>query len=135
MHIECPSCKTENKIDYADKILCSSCKVSFAGHTYKKFKKPFISATTALIIGVYGTYKVDDLYFDKSRYPVAVEYELIDTCVNSSSRVLNKAQYIKKKKTCFCALANTMDKVSYKEMRESESKFITHFKNNINQCM
>lgn len=135
MHIECPSCQIENKIDYADKILCSSCKESFAGHAYKKFKKPLISASTALIIGIYGTYKVDDLYFDEARYPVAIEYELIDSCVNSSSRVLNKNQYIEKKKACSCALASTMEDVSYKEMKESESKFITRFKNSINQCL
>ena len=134
MHIECPSCQLENKIEYAENISCSACKESFSGHTYKRFKKPLISATTALIIGIYGTYKIDDTYFDEQRYPVNIEYELIDNCVNSSSRVLRNSQYITKKEVCSCALEQTMIKINYSELKKNESNFLTRFKNNIRKC-
>ena len=39
MQIECPSCSTDNKIEFGENIVCSECKGSFAGHSYKKFKK------------------------------------------------------------------------------------------------
>jgi len=134
MHIECPSCQLENKIEYADNIVCSGCKESFSGYTYKKFKKPLISATTALIIGIYGTHKINEVYFEEQRYPVHIEYELIDSCVNSSSRVLRSSQYVTKKQTCACALEQTMLEVDYSELKKSESKFLTHFRINIGKC-
>ena len=135
MHIECPSCQLENKIEYSDNISCSGCKETFSGHTYKRFKKPLISATTALIIGIYGTHKIDDIYFDEQRYPVNIEYELIDGCVNSSSRVLRGSQYITKKEVCSCALEQTMLKIDYSELKKNESNFLTRFKSNIRKCI
>ncbi|WP_284303740.1 hypothetical protein, partial [Marinospirillum insulare] len=96
MQIECPSCSTGNKIEFAQNIVCCECKKSFAGHFYKKFKKPLISATTALFIGAFGTYKVEQVFFEDQRYPLKVEYELIDSCVNASRTRFGSSSYIKK---------------------------------------
>lgn len=134
MQIECPSCNTVNKIDFGEKIVCSECKNSFAGHLYKKFKKPFMSATTALLIGAYGTYGIDKTFFEEQRYPVSVEYELVDSCVNSSHSLMRTVEYIEKKRTCICALNKTMEKVNYKKFQESESEFLTHFTRSIVSC-
>jgi hypothetical protein len=134
MNIECPSCKEDNKIEFAKNIICHKCKKSFAGQSYKKFKKPFISATTALIIGAYGTYKADKMLFEDQRYPLKVEYELVDSCINSSRTSLNYSQQVDKTKVCVCALEKTVEKISYKEMIESESEFLTRFRLNIASC-
>lgn len=134
MHIECPSCSTDNKIEFGENIICNECKESFAGHSYKKFKKPLVSATTALFIGVFGTYKADQIFFEGQRYPISVEYELIDSCVNSSRTLFNSFQYSDKTKTCICALNKTMEVISYKELKKSESEFLTRFRSSIASC-
>lgn len=134
MQVECPSCQTDNKIEYAENIVCSSCKESFNGHVFKKFKKPLISASTALIIGIYGTYKIDDTFFEEKRLPIQIEYELIDSCVNSSNRALRSSRYISKKESCMCALEQTLLKIDYKEMKKNESLFMTRFNSNIRVC-
>lgn len=134
MHIECPSCSTDNKIEFGENIVCSECKESFAGHSYIKFKKPLISATTALFIGAFGTYKADQIFFEDQRYPLSVEYELIDSCVNSSRKLMNSYRLVEKTTVCVCALEKTMKEVSYKKLKKSESEFLTHFRNSIASC-
>lgn len=134
MHIECPSCSTDNKIEFGENILCSKCKESFAGHSYKKFKKPLVSAATALFIGVFGTYKADQIFFEEQRYPLSVEYELVDICVNSSRTLMRAAQYADKTKICICALNKTMEVINYKKFKKSESEFLTRFRSSIFSC-
>lgn len=134
MHIECPSCSADNKIEFGENIVCSECKESFAGHLYKKFKKPLISTTTALIIGAFGTYKADQIFFEEERYPLSVEYEIVDSCANSSRVLSNSNLKIEKTQVCICALEKTMEEVSYKKMRKNESEFLTHFRSSISSC-
>ncbi|WP_105259002.1 hypothetical protein [Pseudoalteromonas sp. T1lg88] len=134
MQIECPSCKTDNKVEFGDNILCNECKESFGGHSYKKFKKPLISASTALFIGAFGAYKLDKNFIEQQRYPVELEYELINSCVNSDRSALTSSLFVNKTKACICTLEKTMDEVSYKQLKESESTFVTHFRSNINLC-
>ncbi|WP_028469416.1 hypothetical protein [Neptunomonas japonica] len=134
MHIECPSCETDNKIELGDNIVCSECRESFAGYSYRKFKKPLITATTAFVIGAFGVYKADQIFFEDQRYPIHVEYELIDSCVNSSRTLMNSYRKIDKTQVCVCALGKTMEEVSYKELQKSESEFLTRFRNSIASC-
>ncbi|MFM2483768.1 hypothetical protein [Celerinatantimonas yamalensis] len=134
MNIECPSCSEENKIEYGENIICNKCGTTFAGHTYKKFKKPLLSASSALLIGVFGTYKIDQLYLNEQRYPVKIEYEIIDSCVNSDQRAITNHQYLEKKERCSCALELTMDSISYKEATSDDSKFLQKFRSNLNHC-
>lgn len=135
MHIECPSCSKDNEIEFGKNIVCSECKESFAGHSYKKFKKPFLSATTALFLGAFGTYKVDQIFFEDQRYPLKVEYEIVDSCVNSSSRLMSSHQQNKKTEVCICALDTTMKAMNYKEYKESESGFLTRFSESVKSCI
>ncbi|EHK9000952.1 hypothetical protein KCU36_004302 [Vibrio vulnificus] len=134
MNIECPSCSKENKIEYGENILCCECNSTFAGHTYKKFKKPLLSASSALLIGVFGTYKIEQLYFDEQRYPVRVEYEIVDNCVNSDKRAMTTDKYVEKKNLCLCALELTMNSLSYKEATGDEANFLNSFRTSLNQC-
>ncbi|WP_298775137.1 hypothetical protein [uncultured Shewanella sp.] len=134
MQVECPSCQTDNQIEYSENIVCFSCKESFKDHAFKKFKKPLISTTTALIIGIYGTYKIDNTFFEEQRLPIQVEYELIDSCVNSSGGSLRSSQYVVKKEVCMCALEQTVLKINYEEMKKNESLFMARFNSNISIC-
>lgn len=134
MNIICPHCSNENKIEYSENIICSQCKQPFTGYTYKKFKKPLISATTALFIGFYGGYKADDI-IRQNRYPIRAEYEIIDNCINSSQVLMSSKQRVEKTKTCVCALEKTMNEVGLDEINESASVFLTRFRANVPGCL
>lgn len=134
MQIICPHCSSENKIEYGENIVCGECKKTLSGHTYKRFKKPLISATSALLIGAYGAHKIDKEFIEDARYPVGVEYELIDSCVNSSRNFMNSEWRVDKAKICVCALEKTMNDISFKDMKKSESAFLTRFRSSITAC-
>lgn len=134
MIIECPSCCKDNKISFGENIICCECHKSFSGHSYKKFKKPLISVTTALIVGAFGSYKADQIFFTVDRYPISIEYELINLCTNSSRIIMDRERHINKTKVCICALDKTMQEVSYSDLKKSESMFSTRFRNNIGSC-
>ena len=136
MNIECPSCAKENKIEYGENIFCHECKSSFSGYTYRKFEKPFVTAVTALFIGIVGTYNIEQRFFDEGeqRYPVKVEYEIIDTCLNSDKRALTSSKYIQKKELCSCALGLTMDLLSYEEATDNKDRFLEKFRLSAEQC-
>lgn len=130
MQIVCPHCSSTNNIKYAENITCGKCKKTLTGHLYKRFSKPLISATTALVIGAYGTWQ----FVAETRYPVDVEYELVDACINASQNSMDSARRIYKTQICVCALEKTMKEVSYKEMKRSESEFQTRFRAGVTSC-
>ncbi|BCO12845.1 hypothetical protein [Aeromonas hydrophila] len=135
MYIECPSCAKDNKIEFGENILCRECKCSFAGHSYKKVKKPLISVTTALIFGAFGAHNIDKVFFEEQRYPVNIEYELIDNCINSSRPLISSYRYNDKATVCVCALEKTMKVISYDHLKKSEPDFLAHFRRNVSSCL
>jgi hypothetical protein len=134
MNILCPSCKLENKIENGEHILCGGCQKPFTGHTYKKYKKPLLSATTALLLGIFGGYKADQWLLDNARYPLETEYALMDSCINSSNIIASYMQRAKKQEICSCALTNTMNDISYSELSENEKIFASRFRANAQIC-
>ncbi len=133
MQIECPSCSTDNKIEFGENIKCSKCNETFAGHSYQKVNKPVLSTVMAVGIGIIGTVQVDR-HFGEHRYPLKVEYELVDSCVNGSHSILNSKQQVLKTQACVCALEHTIEDISYDEFNENESDFLTRFRNSIANC-
>lgn len=134
MQIECPSCSEGNEIDFGNNVLCCKCGESFAGHAYKKIKNHMISTAGALFIGAYGAYKVDKVVFEDNRYPVSVEYEILDDCANSSGLPMTYEQKVYKTQVCLCALDKTMAVVSYKKMQENEPEFLARFESYVTSC-
>ena len=136
LNIVCPNCSHENKIEYGENILCSECNKTFAGHTYKRFKKPLVSATTALIIGAVGAHQINEHVLERERYPVSVEYEIMDNCINSSRYGMNSQWRADKAKVCACALRKTMNDIPYGEMEEEggSRQFSTRFRSAVAEC-
>lgn len=114
--------------------MCGGCQKSFSGHTYKKYKKPFLSATTALIVGLFGGYQADQWLTDNARYPLETEYALLDSCINGADSVANRFQRAKKQEVCMCALENTMSEISYSQLHENTSNFSSRFRAYVQQC-
>jgi len=133
MQIECPHCSKGNKLKI-EKVVCGECKESLSGFTYTKYSKPFISATTALFIGVFGYRAVDNHFLDEPRYPLTVEHEIIQLCLNSSQRPIARNIYQGKEKICLCALENVMKKIPYDELDNDPSGFLTLFERKAAAC-
>ena len=134
MHVLCPSCSTENNIDIGREISCGKCHASLSGFVYKKYKKPLISAISALIIGAYGSYKMEDMYFDYARYPLAVEYAIIDACATSDRSILTLSEFANKKYICLCAFEKSMSEIPYAEYKKSTNEFFSTFKSKVYEC-
>ncbi|MCZ4370615.1 hypothetical protein [Vibrio diazotrophicus] len=131
MKVECPRCHTDNKIEYAENILCKECDKSFKG--YKFSKRKLVSSSAALLVGVVGGYQVNDV-FDEIRYPLQVEYALVDTCLNASTSAVSKSWFNSKRDICLCAVEKTTKDVSYSDYKTDESLFIRRLKRNAERC-
>lgn len=134
MIVECPSCAKEKEIEYAENIICDQCKSSFFGHTYKKFKKPLLSASAALFIGAFGGYKVGDALSPPDRYPLPTEYQLVNSCVNSSARPLTLESYARKQEICLCAVEATTAEIDFASMRKDSDAFVRALFENLASC-
>ena len=131
MKIECPNCQEDNKIDFAENIFCKKCEKSFKG--FKFSKRKLVSASAALIFGAYSGYKVNDT-LDENRYPLKVEYAIVDSCINSSKNMVTTSWYESKRDICLCALDATIDDISYSTYKSDQETFIFELKKNANKC-
>lgn len=131
MKIECPHCHTSNKIEYAENISCKKCEKNFKG--FKFSQKKLISTSAALAFGVFGGYKVNGALVDE-RYPLEVEYAIVDTCINSANNILSYSRYENKRKTCLCALEKTEKSFAYSDYKSDHTLFLSKFRQNARAC-
>ena len=99
----------------------------------QKFKLPLMTAMSALVMGAYGFHKIEHDYFDEVRYPIRVEYAIIDSCIYSDRTTLSTSQFRNKKQICLCAYEKTVAEVSYSELDDNNAFFDT-FTKNTNTC-
>ncbi|GLR05223.1 hypothetical protein GCM10007906_28110 [Vibrio hyugaensis] len=131
MKIECPHCQADNDIEFAENISCKECEKSFKGFSFSK--RRWVSASTTLLIGAFGGYQVNNA-FDEERYPLEVEYAIIDTCVNSSQNMVDVSWYENKRDTCLCAMSKTEKAIPYSEYKADNKPFIAAFIHNSKSC-
>ena len=131
MKIECPHCQTNNEIEFAENIACKECTKSFKGFNFRKRK--LVSASAALLVGTVGGYQVNNA-FSEDRYPLDVEYAIIDTCVNSSQSMIDISWYESKRDTCLCTLNKTEADISYSEYKQDNKAFLSAFLSNSKSC-
>lgn len=133
MKIKCPACDKNSKIEYAEHINCSHCGSSFKGFSFRKFKVPISVAIASGLIGFAANERIETLWEDQ-RYPLEVEYELVNLCVNQSQSIMSNTWYTNKTKICICAVEQTMNDMTLKELEENESRFVTRLRSNIRSC-
>ncbi len=97
-------------------------------------KKPLVSTLTAVFIGAFGFYKIDQHFLTVHRYPVSVEYEIIDACVNANRSLMSTEQYKRKKEICSCALVRTQEDFPFKEMRKDASGLTSRLREHSKSC-
>jgi hypothetical protein len=133
LNIVCPVCTEENSLEYGSHISCNKCEKTFAGHTYKKFKKPLLSVKAALFIGAVGAYKVDKEFLEPKRYSTGAIVEIVSYCANSDN-IFSRATQRVSAKACICALDETMKEVPEAELTSNAKLFKSSFVNNLKQC-
>lgn len=126
------NCKCEGPIKVKTRIshTCSSCQKAVKGLQFKKKLK------YAAIIGVigYGSGQaLESVVFD-NRYPLDVEYSIIDACVNASGKALSSSQYKNKQNLCLCAVEDTINDVSYSTYKSSTHIFNQSLQRSLNKC-
>ncbi|MBG2876680.1 hypothetical protein I4902_04180 [Proteus alimentorum] len=125
-----------NEVDQCGDIQCHSCHGSFKEFSF--VKKSIISITTALVIGTgggvfYNKVKTNE-YLDP-RYPVGIEYSIIDTCVSGSEIGMSYHKRLEKRKICICALEKSQPDLPYSEYRKDRSQINVLMNKNIYGCL
>lgn len=114
--------------------MCSGCNESLAGNLYRKYRKPLMSATTALIVGAYGGYKVTDTLQEEARYPLRAEYAIVEACINASARPLSMEAYERKRDICLCAFEGASRDIGYERMEKESAVFVASMRTNAAEC-
>ncbi len=134
LKIICPNCDEENTIKLSSEIKCKKCEEDLTKSKYSKFKKPIIGAMTAIMIGTPAAYQIGKHMQSEDRYPVAIEYSIVDSCIFQDKRPLRRAYIKQKKAICVCALSNTMKTIDYDEYKKDQEKFLDIFEQKTSQC-
>ena len=96
-------------------------------------KKPFKAAGMGAIIA-YASSQFIDYAISDNRYPLNVEYAVIEACTSSYKEPLSYQKYASKKELCLCAFQDTMNEISYARYLVNEKGFLKAFENNTKSC-
>jgi hypothetical protein len=133
MIIECPHCHEDNKIEYAENIRCKKCEKDYKGFEFSKRK--IITGTALALLTYVGFHTLNDEvkgYGD--RYPIAVEYALLDSCVNGGQSLMSNSNYRNKRETCLCALKDTQEDYPYVDYKDDAKGFVAIFRQYAKRC-
>lgn len=96
-------------------------------------KNPLKVAVIATVVAYGGSQFVDYAITD-NRYPVAVEYTVLDACTSAYKEPLPYDTYGSKKRICLCALEDTMNEISYVRYLVDEGGFLNAFERHAKSC-
>jgi hypothetical protein len=133
MFIECPHCQHDNEIEFAENILCKKCEKDYKGVKFSKRK--LITGTAMILLTYVGVHTLNDEvkgYGD--RYPIAVEYALLDSCINGSKNSISQNRYLSKRDVCLCALKEAQEDYPYSDYKDHAKGFVSIFRQYANSC-
>lgn len=125
----CPKDKREYFIELF--LKCAGCDKVIK---YRKITNPYKVAALLVIIS-YGASQFIDYAVTDNRYPLDVEYAVMDSCTNSYEKPMVRRAYGKKKAVCLCALEDTMNEISYMRYQVDEKGFLNAFEENAVNCI
>ncbi len=133
MIIECPHCSEDNKIEYAENIRCKKCEKDYKGFEFSKRK--IITGTALALLTYIGVHTLrDEIKGYGERYPIAVEYALLDSCINGSKNYISQNNYLSKRDVCLCALKDTQEDYPYADYKDDAKGFVSIFRQYANSC-
>ena len=121
--VNCPACSAVNELDQHRKIECDECQKPITGHKYRA--KKAVSASLAFAVGFAGYGLVDRKLLDEKRYPMELEYALVNACTNGDISALPRGLYESKQEICLCAVDKTIKALPYNELDERKSELKT----------
>ncbi|REL26202.1 hypothetical protein DXX93_06130 [Thalassotalea euphylliae] len=124
------SCGEKSEIGATVKFHCKTCANVIERFTVKK---PLKAAGLAAMLAYGGSQFIDYAITD-NRYPLNVEYAVLEACSSSYKKPLSHSSYGSKKKLCLCALEDTMNEISYIRYKVNEKGFLQAFERNAKSC-
>jgi hypothetical protein len=124
------SCGDKAEIGAIVNFHCKACESIIEKFT---IKKPLKAAGLAAVLA-YGGSQFIDYAISDNRYPLEVEYAVLEACTNSYKQPLSYSSYGSKKGICLCALEDTMNEISYIRYKVNEEGFLKAFERNANSC-
>ncbi|MCH8500127.1 MAG: hypothetical protein LAT63_16770 [Marinobacter sp.] len=77
IELDCPHCSEINAVNFGNAITCAKCEKPLTGHRYRI--KIFSLGVIPFLVGFAGYGYVDRNYLSESRYPLNVEYSMVNT--------------------------------------------------------
>lgn len=98
------------------------------------------SLLAALIIGGVAGHHIDDIvekynFEVATRYPLKVEYNIMENCISNYDKPLARSTYESKKDVCLCALEKTERVYDYARYQSDQDTFLAMFEINAYSCM
>lgn len=134
MKIECPFCAETNDLD--QEVSCSKCEKSLSKEGLTFAQKPLFSALSGVIFTVAGFWGYD-WYMDppEGRYPLEVEYALVNACTNGSSNGMTREEFGLQSEVCLCAVENVTRSISYADFQENKTAFGPVLERHVDECL
>lgn len=133
MKVECPYCSKTT--EFSEETACSHCEKSLSKDGLTFVAKPLLSALSAIVLTAGGFWGYERFVDSSERYPLEVEYALVNTCVTGSSFDLNRSQLRAQTKVCLCAVERTTSSVSYSDYREDSSRIDGILEQHADECL
>ena len=108
------------------------CQKPITGHKYGA--KGALSAVLAFTVGFTGYGLVDRNLLDDKRYPMELEYALVNACTNGDINALPRGLYESKQEICLCAVGKTVEALPYNELDERKSELKTVLSASAKEC-
>lgn|GEM_PF-2568545 len=125
------SCEGDKRKDVVDiKAYCRECSHVFIRKTVTK---PYKVAAILAILS-YGASQIIEYVITDNRYPLKLEYALVESCINAYERPLQIRDYHGKKETCLCAIEDAMNEISYVRYSINEDAFLSSMEEKAKVC-
>lgn len=121
MEITCPKCSKITDFNVTDTISCEHCKSSFSTLRLAVTTTLFPTVAVLAIGGAIG-HQVDS-FFEANRYPLEIEYALVESCVQGAKRSEFWRRAEQKFILCSCALTHAQKSVNFKKFKEATAQF------------
>ena len=89
---------------------------------------------TAIILGIGGGIFLDET-LETDRYPINIEYSIIDSCLSSYEEPLKRGYYKQKRDICICALEKTENELDYSDYKKDKNGFFNIFEREAKECI
>lgn len=130
--VSCPDCSANNELEQHRSIGCTKCDKPITGNRYGV--KASVPSVLLFVAGFSSYSFVDRFFLDVSRYPLAIEYAMVNACVNGDMSPLPRELYGAKQEVCICVVEKVVEELPYSEVEEKIFELQQILANRVNEC-